>query len=123
MFAEVLITSAGLTCAAARAGVDGFVPLVGAGHGEGALVHSVFTAAKHQTARLQRRAAVGVRRAWKIKTQIFKSTAPSFLVNSFFFWCVLQFKLLPSYFFLHLSISDTQTHTQTAPRSSASASN
>lgn len=61
--AEVLITSAGLTRSAARAGVDGFVPLVGAGHGEGALVHSVFTAAKHQTARLERRAAVGVRRA------------------------------------------------------------
>lgn len=54
--------SAGLTCAAARAGVDGFVPLVGAGHGEGALVHPVFTAAEHQPARLERRAAVGVRR-------------------------------------------------------------
>lgn len=62
IFAEVLITSAGLTCAAARAGVDGFIPLVGAGHGERALVHSVFTASKHQTARLERRAAVGVRR-------------------------------------------------------------
>lgn len=69
VFAEDLITSAGLTCAAARAGVDGFVPLVGAGHGEGALVHPVFIAAKHQTARLEGRAAVGVRRAWKNKTE------------------------------------------------------
>lgn len=57
--------SGGLTRAAARAGVDGFVPLVGAGHGEGALVHSVFAAAKHQSARLERRAAVGVGRACK----------------------------------------------------------
>lgn len=42
-----------LTGAAACTGVDGFIPLVGAGHGEGALVHAVFAAAKRQPARLQ----------------------------------------------------------------------
>lgn len=55
--------SAGLTRAAARAGVDGFVPLVGAGHREGALVHPVFAAPEDQRARLERGAAVGVGRA------------------------------------------------------------
>lgn len=51
----------GLTCATACTGVDGFVPLVGAGHGEGALVHAIFTAAKRQPTRLEGRATVGVR--------------------------------------------------------------
>lgn len=56
----------GLTGSAACTGVDGFIPLVGAGHGEGALVHAVFAAAKRRAARLEGRAAVGVRSAWNI---------------------------------------------------------
>lgn len=59
----------GLTGSAARTGVDGFIPLVGAGHGEGALVHAVFTAAEHRPARLEGRTAVGVRRACKIRRE------------------------------------------------------
>lgn len=43
----------GLTCATACTSVDGFIPLVGAGHGEGALVHAVFAAAERHPARLQ----------------------------------------------------------------------
>lgn len=54
-----------LTGSAAGTGVDGFIPLVGAGHGEGALVHAVFAAAERRAARLEGRAAVGVRSAWK----------------------------------------------------------
>lgn len=56
-----------LTCSAARAGVDGFIPLVGAGHREGTLVHAVFAAAEHRGARLQGCAAVGVGGTWKIR--------------------------------------------------------
>ncbi len=43
----------GLTSSAACTGVDGFIPLVGAGHGEGALVHAIFAAAKRRPARLE----------------------------------------------------------------------
>lgn len=53
----------GLTGSAACTGVDGFIPLVGAGHGEGALVHAIFTAAERRAARLEGCAAVGVRSA------------------------------------------------------------
>lgn len=42
----ILIRELRLTGSAARTGVDGFIPLVGAGHGEGALVHAIFAAAK-----------------------------------------------------------------------------
>ena len=67
--AEVIglsVASALTGAAAGDAGVDdGLAPLLGAGHGEGALVHSVLTAAEarqprtaHRTLRLQRRAAV-----------------------------------------------------------------
>lgn len=56
----------GLTSAAACAGADdGFIPLVCAGHGDGALVHAVFAAAEHRSSRLQGAAAVGVRSACK----------------------------------------------------------
>ena len=54
-----------LTGSAARTGVDGFIPLVGTGHGEGALVHAVFAAAERRAARLEGCAAVGVGSAWK----------------------------------------------------------
>lgn len=60
------VRSAGLTCSAASTGVDGFIPLVGAGHREGALVHAIFTATKHRSARLEGCTTVGVRSAWKI---------------------------------------------------------
>lgn len=55
----------GLTGSAACTGVDGFIPLVGAGHREGALVHAIFAAAKHRPARLEGRAAVGMRGSCK----------------------------------------------------------
>lgn len=67
---DVESVGGGLTGSAACTGVDGFIPLVGAGHREGALVHAIFTAAKRRPARLEGCAAVGVRSAWKIKLKI-----------------------------------------------------
>lgn len=70
----------GLTSSAACTGVDGFIPLVGAGHGEGALVHAVFAAAKRRPACLEGCAAVGVRSAWKISDRHGKMN-PDFLCS------------------------------------------
>lgn len=69
-----------LTGSAARTGVDGFIPLVGTGHGKGALMHSIFTAAKHRPARLQGRAAVGVRSTWKTSDKSRKMKTPLYYV-------------------------------------------
>lgn len=81
---DVESVGGGLTGSAACTGVDGFIPLVGAGHREGALVHAIFTAAKRRPARLEGCAAVGVRSAWKIKKK--------FKINARFLFCVQLFE-------------------------------